>query len=206
MNGLLGGTFNPVHFGHLSIAQDVLDELHLDSVHFLPCHTPVHRESPNIATQKRVDMLKLAVQENAQFKLNLSEIKRGGSSFMIDTLKELSQITHDPWVLILGTDAYNALHLWKHSQSLLDYCHIVVCQRPKETCTQDAFSKHIVNNKEELKNKPNGFIFFLEVTPNPCSSTFIRENSMNTQAIKQYLPQPVLEFIQLNNLYEFHKS
>lgn len=205
MNGLLGGTFNPVHLGHLSIAQDVLDELHLDSVHFLPCHTPVHRESPNIATQKRVDMLKLALQEKAQFKLNLSEVKRGGSSFMIDTLKELSS-GKEAWVLILGTDAFNGIHHWKQSQFLLDYCHIVVCQRPDEICSQNAFDNYVVKNKDELYKKPNGSILFLEVSPIPCSSTFIRENSMNTQAIKQYLPQSVLEFIQLNNLYEFHKS
>lgn len=206
MFGILGGTFNPIHLGHISIAQDVLKHFSLSSVHFLPCHTPVHRETPRVSIQDRIKMLQLALVDEPNLALDLTEIERGGSSFMIDTLKTLSLKNNESILLILGTDAFNGLHQWKQAAMILDFCHIVVCQRPDEICLQDAFNNAIVEDKNELLQKDSGCIYFLKVKPVPCSSTFIRENSANSQAITQFLPQPVLEFIQLNHLYEYAKN
>jgi len=206
MIGLLGGTFNPVHRGHLSIAQEVLQHFHLSAVHFLPCHTPVHRESPLITTEQRVAMLRLALKDELNLQLDLTEIERGGESYMIDTLRSLSKTTQQTLLLILGTDAFNGLHQWKQASSILDYCHIVVCQRPNEVVTQTAFKHFRVNDKKELMHKANACVYFLDVKPVPCSSSFIRENCANNQAIAQFLPQPVLEFMQLNKLYKSCKN
>ncbi len=205
MLGLLGGTFNPIHRGHLSIAQDVFQFLNLEAVHLLPCHTPVHRDVPSASIQQRLAMLHLAIKDQAHLKLNLSEVDRGGASYMIDTLKYLTQKTSDKWVLILGTDAFNGLHQWHQSEQILDYCHIVVCQRPSQNCTQTQFNQHLVNDVSLLSDKVTGCIILLEVKPVPCSASFIRENSANKQAITQFLPQPVLEFMQSNSLYVSNK-
>lgn len=202
MIGILGGTFNPVHNGHLSIAHDVLKHLALTSVSLLPCHTPVHRESPLISTEQRVAMLQLALKQEPKLKLDLTEIERGGSSFMIDTLKNLSIEKQESLVLILGTDAFNQLHQWKQADQILNYCHIVVCQRLDEICEQNAFDRFIVSDKKSLHNKEKGCVYFLAVKPVACSSTFIRDNCANNQAIAHFLPQPVLEFMQLNKLYK----
>lgn len=205
MLGLLGGTFNPVHLGHISIAQDVLRFLNLDAVHLLPCHTPVHREKPNASIKQRLAMLQLAVSEQPNLTLNLTEIERGGQSYMIDTLKTLRRQSSDKWVLILGTDAFNGLHQWHLSDQILDYCHIVVCQRPNEECTQNQFNQHIVHDAQQLLSQASGCIIFLDVKPIFCSASFIRKNSANKQAITAFLPQPVLEFIQSNSLYVSNK-
>jgi len=201
MIGLLGGTFNPVHQGHLSIAGDVLQCLNLERVEFMPCHTPVHRQAPIVSVQHRVSMLKLALKDNQQFQLNLCEIERGGFSYMVDTLQYLQQQEAQSRVLIVGTDAFNSLHQWKQGDSLFDYCHVVVCQRPNEICTQNQFDKHRVNNVSELHKNQHGGLYFLNVRSVPCSSTQLREKLSKQQSVSQFLAQPVVEFIQSNHLY-----
>ncbi len=205
MIGLLGGTFNPVHLGHLSIAMDVLRFFDLKAVHLLPCHTPVHRDAPEVTQQQRLSMLRLAIEDNDKLVLNLAEIERGGASYMIDTLKEFKKNNQENIILILGTDSFNSLHQWKHALQLLNYCHIVVCQRPNEVCNQTAFNNWVVNDEKTLSLQANGCVYFLDVNPVPCSSSFIRKNSANKEAIAQYLPQPVLEFIFSNSLYASNK-
>lgn len=202
MIGILGGTFNPVHYGHLSIAHETLQYFNLTAVHLLPCNIPVHRDLPNITTEQRISMLQLALKDEKKLKLDLTEIERGGSSYMIDTLKKMVSKNQETLLLILGTDAFNELHKWKHADKILNYCHIVVCQRPNEICKQKEFNDFIVNDKNKLHFKANGCIYFLDVKPVSCSSTFIRENCANKQAMSQFLPQPVLEFIQFNKLYK----
>lgn len=206
MIGLLGGTFNPVHLGHVSIAQDVKAHLDLSSVEFIPCHIPAHRNSPDkehaISSQQRVDMLALALQDVAAFHVDLTEIKRGGVSFMIDTLKTLKQqFNAETLVLILGTDAFNGLKSWKSADQILQYCHIVVCQRPNEIA-QNIYQNQWVENKASLTKQSFGLIYFLNVTAVCCSSTLIRENLYNKRSVAQYLSPPVLEFVQTNQLYE----
>ncbi len=206
MLGLLGGTFNPVHLGHLSIAQDVLQSFHLTAVHFVPCHTPVHRKAPDVSLQQRLTMLRLALHDKDQFVLDLTEIERGGASYMIDTLRVFKKKYQQRIMLVLGTDAFNSLHEWKQANDILNYCHIVVCQRPGETCRQTAFAYAEVNDKKQLIQQDHGCICFLAVNPVPCSSSLIRKNSANKQAIAQFLPPPVVEFIHSNSLYVSHKS
>ncbi len=201
MIGLLGGTFNPIHQGHLSIAQDVLQCLKLERVEFMPCHTPVHRQSPLVSVEHRVSMLKLALKGHDQFHINSCEVDRGGSSYMIDTLRFLQQDEEPSRVLIVGTDAFNNLHQWKQADRLFDYCHIVVCQRADQVCTQNQFDQYRVSKVSELIKKPIGGLYFLNVSPVPCSSTQLREKLSKQQSVSQYLAQPVVEFIQSNHLY-----
>jgi len=201
MIGLLGGTFNPVHLGHLSIAQDVLTHLNLERIEFVPCYLPVHRQQPSVPVEARIAMLRLALQGIKNFDINLCEIERGGPSYMIDTLQALQQQKAASRVLILGTDAFNHLHQWKQAQSLFDSCHIVVCQRPGETCRQKQFDKFLVDDVTELSKMAQGGLYLLNVNPVPCSSTQLREKLMKRQSVSQYLAQPVVEFIQSNHLY-----
>lgn len=204
MLGILGGTFNPVHNGHISIAGEASQYLNLSAVHFVPCFTPVHKVDPinQVSPQQRVEMLRLALLNLPFAKLNDCEIKRQGASYMIDTLRSLTQQTNETLVLILGTDAFNGLHQWKEAESILDYCHILVCQRPGETNQQFNFKQNIVNDKKALDSSTHSAVYFYQVNPVECSSTMIRENINNLALLEQYLPQPVLEFIQQHDLYK----
>ncbi|MBL7003816.1 MAG: nicotinate-nucleotide adenylyltransferase [Gammaproteobacteria bacterium] len=202
MIGLLGGTFDPIHLGHLSIATDVQQHLNLNSVEFVPCKVPVHKQQPNVPVDARLAMLQLALQDYPQFNLNRCEVDRESDSFMIDTLKSMASETNEPLVLILGTDAFNGLHLWKQASSILDYCHIVVCQRPGDQMRQKQYDNYWTKEAESLTKQPSSLIYSLIVTPIPCSSTNIRQN---VKSAGQYLPQSVLEFIKLNHLYTSNK-
>lgn len=203
MLGILGGTFNPVHKGHLSIAYEVYQHLELSAVHFVPCYTPVHKADPKqqVTPQQRMEMLRLALQDQPFAILNDVEIQRQGASYMIDTLKELSKQYDETLVLILGTDAFNGLHEWKQAQQILDYCHVVVCQRPDEIIRQTYFKRYHVSDKAQLKNNTHSCVYFYQVTPVACSATMIRQNINNLCLLKQFLPQPVIEFIQNHDLY-----
>lgn len=203
MLGILGGTFNPIHNGHLSIAYDVYQHLGLSVVHFVPCYTPVHKPDPihSVTPEQRLAMLELALQNQPFAKVNRIEIERKGASYMIDTLRQLKQSTQEALVLILGTDAFNGLHQWKQAQSILDYCHIVVCQRPGERNQQTHFNSHIIQDKQQLKQQAHGYVYFYAVNPVSCSATLIRENRDNIDLLNQYLAHPVIDFIQQHNLY-----
>lgn len=208
MIGVFGGTFNPIHLGHLSIAQEAFTRLSLSRVEFVPCHTPVHKADPkqafSVTTEQRLAMLGLALQDYAQFHLNLCEIERGGASYMIDTLRSLKeQFAHQTLVLILGTDAFNGLSSWKSANAILDYCHVVICQRPDEQLKLYKQASW-VNDIKSLTQSDSGSIYPLNVKPVDCSSTSIRENIMNNTDVSHFLSAPVLNFIKTNLLYEKH--
>lgn len=130
--GILGGTFNPVHTGHLIMAQDAMEAFELSKVLFLPCARPPHKEVDELApVSDRVAMIELAIKENPDFELCDLEIRRGGSSYTVDTIRELlRQSSGTEYFFIIGADTLLELHSWKEIGSLLKLCRIVTVARP----------------------------------------------------------------------------
>ena len=153
--GLLGGTFNPIHFGHLRMAQELADALNLSEVHFIPSANPPHKSVPTVSAEHRAAMVQLAIADNPLFKLDTRELERMGASYTIDSLISLreefglegkQQIS---LCLIIGSDAFVHLNTWARWQELLNYCHIILVQRPtanKQTKLTDELTVFLQNH------------------------------------------------------------
>ena len=138
LSGLLGGTFNPIHFGHLRMAQDLAEALHLEEVRFIPSANPPHKTTPEISAQVRAEMVKIAIADNPIFKCDERELNRTGASYTIDTLISLREELDDQAALcwILGSDAFIKFNTWHRWQEILNYCHIILVQRPNFSAGQ----------------------------------------------------------------------
>jgi nicotinate-nucleotide adenylyltransferase len=130
--GILGGTFNPIHLGHLLIAQDAMEQLGLDRVKFIPSATPPHKTVDKLASERdRLRMIALAIRGNNRFEVDEIEIRRGGKSYSVETLTELQR--HEPranFYFIIGSDSLRELHLWREVQLLVTLCTFVTVPRP----------------------------------------------------------------------------
>ena len=131
MIGVYGGTFDPVHFGHLRTALEVKEYFALDEIRLIPCSQPPHRETPLTPPKMRLEMLRLAVNNQQGMVIDNRELEREGYSYMIDTLRSLkNEFSNKPLLLFIGTDAFEGLMDWHLWQQLFDYSHIVVMSRP----------------------------------------------------------------------------
>src|ERR1051326_4057442 len=130
--GILGGTFNPIHLGHLLMAQDALEQMGLERVKFIPSATPPHKSVNTLASERdRLQMIRLAIRGNDRFEVDDIEIQRGGRSYSVDTLMELRR--RDPradFYFIIGADSLRELHLWREVERLVTLCTFVTVPRP----------------------------------------------------------------------------
>ncbi|MFA9420257.1 MAG: nicotinate (nicotinamide) nucleotide adenylyltransferase, partial [Gammaproteobacteria bacterium] len=150
--GILGGTFDPIHKGHLQIAEQVLSQLGLDEIHFMPCANPVHRDMPRANNADRLQMIKLAIAGHPGFRLNTLELDRGGQSYMIDTLRQIcDQGQFDRIYLVLGADAFNIFHGWKSPHEILALANLVICRRPGIEFNWSNYSNLRVDSIQALK-------------------------------------------------------
>lgn len=207
--GILGGTFDPVHFGHLRPALDVAQQLNLDHVRLIPSAVPPHREQPVATAQQRTTMLQLAVKNNDRFIVDERELHREGPSYTVDTLKSLRQEFPDsPLYLLLGTDAFLGLQSWHEWQQLITLAHIVVMHRPGEALVMNKeleawYQEH--RGKEENDLQLAGFIWPIEVTQLAISATEIRELIAKGSNPQFLLPDAVISLIEMLGLYQNKK-
>lgn len=132
MIGIYGGTFNPIHYGHLRTAIEVREIFGLDELRLLPCAQPAHRATPEVSSEQRLQMLQLAISEAPELQIDTRELERAGISYMVDTLAAIrAEVRQVPIMLFIGMDAFNGLTSWHRWQELFDYAHIVVMTRPK---------------------------------------------------------------------------
>ena len=203
MIGIFGGTFDPIHLGHVQIAEQVQSSLSLREVHFLPCATPVHRNLPMASAQNRLRMIELAIAENNNFRVSTLELDRGGDSYMVDTLRQIkTQNPNDTIILILGADAFNQILSWREPGQILQLAHLVVCRRPGVKLDKSIFKNHWVSLKQFLQNQSQACIFSLEINENSCSSTLVRELLLDRHQKNMCLTPAVHKFIMRNHLYE----
>lgn len=204
MIGIYGGTFNPIHYGHLRTALEVNEIFSLQELRFLPCAQPVHRAIPQVSAAMRLQMLQLAIKNYPQFSCDTRELERAGPSYMIDSLISIrTELAESSVILFIGQDAFNGLNSWHRWQELFAYAHIVVMTRPgyKQESLADFYLDKQVDDRGSLKTCPNGKIYFQQVSQLDISATFIRLAFAEQRNTSFLLPESVIEFIQAQRLY-----
>ncbi len=208
--GLLGGTFNPIHFGHLRMAQELADAVNLDEVRFITSANPPHKTAPNVSAEHRCHMVQLAIQNNPQFLLDTRELNRTGASYTIDTLISLrSELGDDVALsLMMGSDAFTKLNTWHRWQELLNFCHLILVQRPSSLIKQPLdhaletlLHEHYTEDADDLSAQAAGCIHMQYVTSLDISSTAIRAAFKNKLTPRYLLPENVIHYIELHQLF-----
>lgn len=210
--GIFGGTFDPIHFGHLRAALELTQTLPLAKIRFIPCQTPVHKASTQASVNDRLAMLHLAIDEENTFDCDEIELNRTSPSYMFDTLVSLhQQLPMTPLCLILGTDAFHQLPKWYRWQELIEYCHFIIMGRPNyrsefnhNTALQHVFEQHKIDDNALLTQNTFGSILVHKVSQLEISSTLIRQLIQQGQSPRYLLPQSVLNYINEHQLYR-HK-
>lgn len=210
MIGIFGGTFDPVHYGHLRPLLEVREVLHLDEVRLIPCYIPPHRTTPGATPAQRLAMLQLALDETPGFVIDERELRRGGPSYMVDTLQSLRDELGDlPLCLILGMDAFIKLDTWREWSRLIELVHIVVMQRPgcavPSGAVAELVARHQMKVCSELKQSPAGGIWFQPVTQLEIAATAIRERMALGKDIRFLVPEPVRQYIEAGGLYQLQQ-
>lgn len=207
--GILGGTFDPVHLGHLRLAQEVADALGLSEVRFIPGGTPPHRATPQTAAADRVAMVRLAIDGNPLFALDERETRRAGKSYTFDTLSELRAElgASQPLVLILGADAFLGLESWHRWTELFKLAHIAVAHRPgSELHDVPAVLAHELaarrsGNEQTVRDTPAGAIFEVPITALDISATRLRGLVRAGRSVRYLTPPGVVDYISHNKLF-----
>lgn len=205
MIGIFGGTFDPVHYGHLRSALEVKEIFRLDEVRLIPSAQPPHRQAPQASVAMRLEMLKLAVQNQPGFIVDTREIDRAGASYMVVTLESLR---HDfpgqSLLLFIGSDAFNQLTSWYEWQRLFDFAHVVVLTRPGFSTIQldDFFIDRQAVSKQELLEHLAGKLYFQAITQLDISATAIRTIIARQRNPVFLLPDAVIAYIKQNRLYQ----
>ena len=205
MIGIFGGTFDPVHYGHLRSALEVKEIFGLSQVRLIVSAKPPHRAAPIASIGMRLEMLQLAVKKQPGFIVDTREIARAGASYMVLTLESLQQeFPNQPLLLFIGSDAFNKLENWHQWQRLFDFAHIVVLTRPGHRLGQfdDFFSARQTADQKELSQCLAGKLYFQPVTQLDISATKIREIIANNGNPAFLLPDAVLAYIKRHDLYQ----
>ena len=215
--GLFGGTFNPVHWGHLRAAEEIRELFNLDQVIFIPTNISPHKESQELApSHHRLTMLKLAVHGNPFFDASDIELKRAGTSYSIETINYFKQTAHDECTpfFIVGVDAFLEISTWKKYQELFSLCNFIVMTRPPyEIRDREQLIPHQV--KQEFRYSPDEkrfihssqcAIHLAEITAIDISSQAIRTRIKNSRSVTYLLPHAVERYIGKYSLYGAQKS
>ena len=210
MIGIYGGTFDPVHFGHLRPALDVHSTLGLSKIYFIPCGQPPHRDPPVASADDRLAMLSLALEAQPDFIVDDREVKRAGPSYMVDTLESLiEEFSNEKFCLILGMDAFVQLESWKDWRRLVELTSLVITQRPEvdgEPTWSDGLQQYVnekrLDDKKLFLESGQTHCFFCPVTQLDISATRIRELVHDGISINYLLPEKVVAYIHDRKLYD----
>ena len=206
--GFFGGTFNPVHIGHLRAALDCLNALNLDQIALLPAASPPLKEAPLVAAEQRAEMLQLAVSGTAGLTIDCRELSRPGLSYTVDTLAELrSEYPKDTSItFVIGMDSLITLHQWHEWPRLFDLANIAIMARPGVSPRLDSDVKRAVESRiclpDEIRSRPAGGVTFVDQPPLDVSSTAVRSALMRGKNVQFLLPEAVIEYIVTNKLYD----
>ena len=214
--GILGGTFDPIHFGHLRLAEEMLELADLKQIRFIPTGTPPHRDTPQVSAQHRSAMVRLAIADQPAFVLDEREVRRTTPCYTVDTLLELRAELGEaqPLCLLMGGDAFLELHTWHEWERLFELAHIVVGYRPGFT-----LEERIHNATEKLRRhyqqrlcvvaaltqQPAGGIVELAIPKLEISATLIRSRVAENRSIRYLLPNAVADYIHQHHLYAHAK-
>ncbi|HEY3700548.1 MAG TPA: nicotinate-nucleotide adenylyltransferase [Spongiibacteraceae bacterium] len=204
---VMGGTFDPIHIGHLRSALEMRELLGCEQLRFIPCLQSPHRATPTVSGALRLRMIELAIVDESDFAVDARELDRSGPSYTIDTLSELRAElgAHCTLYLIIGMDAFAELDTWRRWRELLDFAHIVVMQRPQSEVPRHGAVARLLQEHQrdvsELKKTAHGGIAVVTLTPLPISATAIRTLISGKRSPRYLLPDAVWAFIREQHLY-----
>ena len=205
--GLFGGTFNPIHIGHLRVAEEVRESLLLDKIIFVPSYLPPHKElSDNVEGARRLEIVKLAVKSNPRFEVSSFEVDSAGSSYSIKTIEHIRETYGGTPYFILGQDAFNEISSWYQAERLFDAAHFVVMSRPD--AVKYPLAEVLGKSAARFQATPKGFIndsgneiIFVEVTAYAVSSSQIRDLCKQGRSIKYLVLEGVHDYIRNERIY-----
>jgi nicotinate-nucleotide adenylyltransferase len=205
--GILGGTFDPVHIGHLRAALEICEEFAFDELRLIPSARPPHRDTPQVSAADRLAMVQLAVEPEPLLQVDDRELRRERPSYSIETLESLRAElgSNVQLFLLLGWDAYCGLPGWHRWQELLDHCHILVLQRPDADteapeALRDLQAARSTNDPRAMQG-PAGQISFVWQTPLAISATRIRQLLSENRSVRFLVPDAVMTYIHAHGLY-----
>jgi len=210
MIGILGGTFDPVHYGHLRPAHEVYERLSLDELHLIPAAMPPHRTPPIATPGERLRMVTLGVAEFPGLIADDREIRRGGVSYTVPTLESLrDEIGDEPLYFIVGSDAFAGLPTWHRWRMLFELAHVIVVRRPNVSARAlpEWASSRLATDVEATRRRPAGGLVFLDVAPQHVSATELRAAvARGDTPPPNALPAPVWEYIRTQGIYRSRAS
>jgi nicotinate-nucleotide adenylyltransferase len=216
--GLLGGTFDPVHYGHLRAADEVRSALGLAEVRLVPAGDPPHRAAPSASAEQRLAMLDLAVAEFPGLVVDPREIARDGKSYTVLTLEELrAEAPARPLVLIVGVDAFAGFPTWHRWHEVFRLAHVVVVTRPGASVDDaivgalgEEWVARATADPARLETRPAGAIYVQPIRPQPIAATVIRralaQGPAGVAEVRGLLPPAVLAYIDRNQIYRPRKD
>ncbi|HZP46822.1 MAG TPA: nicotinate-nucleotide adenylyltransferase [Candidatus Binataceae bacterium] len=208
--GLFGGSFNPIHFGHLRAAEEVREALGLDLVYFIPAALPPHKPGDTLAAaDHRLHMVQLATKGNRHFMVSDSELKRAGRSYTVDTIRHfIATMRGRPELyLLLGTDQFMEFETWRECDEIMRLCNLAVHYRPRAGETDSDLSLAAVNRfgyvkeGEHYTNRGGRTLSVIPTTFLPISATMIRGKLALRKSIRYLVPGDVADYIERHSLY-----
>ena len=204
--GILGGTFDPVHYGHLRLAIEAHEALDLDHVRLMPLHSPGHREAPIASPATRLEMVRAV--KGPPIEIEACEVERGGTTYTVDTLMQLKNDWPDRSLcLLMGLDAYASLPAWHRADELLGLAHIVVAARPEADYQMHPGLDELIGNAhadsvKELHDSTAGRVFFLDIPLLPIAGSDLRQRTATGRDIRHLVPDAVCAIIAKEGLYK----
>jgi len=211
--GIFGGTFDPIHCGHLRIAEEIVEALGLREMRFMPAGMPRLRQPPIASPQQRAAMVRVAIQGNARLVLDEREINRPGASVTVESLRELRQELGESVALcfVIGADAFMKLEQWRDWRELFGLCHFIIAARPGHVLKsggdalpqtlRDQCAPRWAGSADQLKNAVSGLIFVAPTTLLDVSASTLRAQIAAKESTRNLLPDAVLDYIETNRLY-----
>lgn len=203
--GIYGGTFDPMHQGHLACARYVLSHCPLQQLRLMPCHLPPHRASPGVSAAHRAAMVKLAISQEPQMQLELSELERNSPSYTVDSLQHLKAQGFQRLAFIIGMDSLHYFTQWHQWQHILQQAHLIVCQRSGYTATEGdapALLARYGISIDAMQQQPAGGIVLLNNPDFAGQATSLRQQLAQGQTDNQLIAPAVLNYIQQHRLYK----
>jgi nicotinate-nucleotide adenylyltransferase len=207
--GILGGTFDPIHYGHLRFAEDARDRLRLTEVRLVPTGVPPHRIPPQASGADRLAMVQLALANSPGLRADDIELRHAGTSYTVRTLQALrSELGATPLCLLLGADALAGLASWHRWRELFDLAHLVVAARPGSVALEalppeimGEWSARMTHDLGELHDHPAGRTFYLPIRPHLISASDLRRRLATGERPRDLLPPSVLAYIDSHHIY-----
>jgi nicotinate-nucleotide adenylyltransferase len=205
---LLGGTFDPIHFGHLRPAQAAMQALSLDRLHVIPALTPPLRAAPVATAAQRLDMVRLACAEFPGFTPDDRELRRDGPSYTVDTLTSLRAELGNEVSLcwLVGADAFAAIDRWRDAKHLFDLAHFIVMARPGSAplASPDWLRTNVTTDVTAIRTRPHGAVLSVAEAQQDISASMIRARLASGESVTGLLPEAVSHYLHAHHLYESH--